>query len=168
LKNFWFLDVFYVTSKKKEIMKTQINTIRYGLQMFIAVVAYFFLMKLFNLEKVTELRFFNILIIAYFTYALARKNAERVVDVGYLNSLGSLFVANCINVVLSVLGLYVYISFIDPGFIHNFEHSLLFGSIVTLPKICLGTLMEGIAGSIIVSFAMMQYWKREIEPARKV
>lgn len=140
-------------------MNTQRNTIRHGLQMFIAVVIYFFLMKLFELEKVTELRAFNIFIIAYFTNRLASKNASRIIDIGYLNSLASLFIANFINVALSVLGLFFYIFFIQPEFIQNFEHGLFFGSTVTLPRVCLAILFEGIAGSVIMSFMIMQYWK---------
>lgn len=149
-------------------MKTQTNTIRYGLQMFAAVVAYFLFMKIFGLEKVTELRFFNIIIIAYFTNALARKNAERLVDIGYLNSLGSLFIANCINVAFSVLGLFFYIFIIDIEFLQNFEHGVFFGSHVTLPKVCIAILLEGIAGSVIMSFAFMQYWKSASDPIQKV
>ena len=63
-------------------MKTHENTIRIGLQMFGAVVLYFLIMKMFEWEKITELRFFNILIVAYFTNKLARRNSESKWDLG--------------------------------------------------------------------------------------
>lgn len=148
-----------VTFRKKNVMKTQENTIRIGLQMFGAVVAYFLLMKLFELEKFTELRFFNILIVAYFTNKLARLNASSKEVIGYLPALGSLFVANTINVMLSVLALFFYMLFVDAYFIDYFSNGILIGHSATVSKVCLGIFMEGVAASAIMSFATMQYWK---------
>lgn len=140
-------------------MKTQENTIRIGLQMFAAVVAYFLLMKLFEFEKITELRFFNILIVAYFTNKLARLNTWNKGGIGYLSGLGSLFVANILNVVLSVIALFFYMLFVDSNFIFHFTNGFLLGQPSTITQVCLGILMEGFAASAIMSFATMQYWK---------
>lgn len=140
-------------------MKSQENTIRIGLQMFGAVVLYFLIMKLFEWEKITELRFFNILIVAYFTNKLARRNSESKMKSGYLMNLGSLFTANFINLALSVLALFFYMVFIDANFVNYFSNGILFGHAVSIQKVCLGIFMEGAAASAIMSFATMQYWK---------
>jgi len=140
-------------------MKTQVNTIRIGLQMFFAVVAYFLLMKLFELEQITELRFFNIIIVGYFSIKLARLNSWNKNGIEYLAGLASIFVANILNVALSVLALFFYMLFIDINFFESFSNGFLFGNASTITQICLGILIEGFAGSAILSFAIMQYWK---------
>lgn len=141
-------------------MKKKDYTLRIAFQLFLAIVGFFILMKLFGLEKVTELRFFNILIVAFFTNRLARLNSiESEKPVGYLEGLRSLFFANAIAVVLSVVGFVIYASWIDPGFIDNFKAGLLIRENISLGEATAALFMEGMASAAIASFAIMQYWK---------
>jgi hypothetical protein len=102
-------------------MKKQDYTLRIGLFMFAAIAAFFFIMKIFGLEHVTELRFINILIIAFFSNRLVQRMVEDSNQVDYLNGLKSLFLANALNVVLSMAGLIVYVTFLDTNFMGNFS-----------------------------------------------
>ena len=123
------------------------------------MVLFFFLMKLVGLEKVTELRLFNIVIAAYFSNQLAK---EKLIDnhkAGYLGLLGSLFAANMIAVVLNCISLLVYTSFIDTHFMNSIGNGFFLGNNLTLPIIVGSLFMEGTAISIIVSFSLGQYWK---------
>jgi len=135
------------------------TTIRFGIYMFLTMVLFFFLMKLVGLEKVTELRLFNIVIAAYFSNQLAR---EKLIDnhkAGYLGLLGSLFAANMIAVVLSCISLLVYTSFIDTHFMSSIGNGFFLGNNLTLPIILGALFMEGTAVAIIVTFSLGQYWK---------
>lgn len=141
-------------------MKTQNYTLGIGLQMFAVVAAFFLLMKVLGLAYVTELRFINILFVIYFSNKIAKSLVEDRNEIDYIVGLKTIFLANALNVVLSVGALSLYILFIDPTFLKSFQHGILLGGTdVTLSKVAVGVFMEGMAGSVIVSFALMQYWK---------
>ena len=58
-----------------------------------------------------------------------------------------------------MIGLVVYVALFDPNFVDNFQNGMLFAGEVTMSKIAGALLLEGMAGSVVVSFAIMQYWK---------
>mgnify|MGYP006143697019 CR=1 FL=1 len=149
-------------------MKKQDYTLRIGLSMFAVIVAFFFLMKILGLEHITELRFFNIVIVAYFSNRLAKMMVEDANQINYLDGLRSIFLANGLNVALSIIGLVIYTGFIDTNFMSHFSHSLMFGDDITLVQMVIGVFMEGMAGAAIISFATMQYWKNVKRTTRKI
>lgn len=141
-------------------MKTQNYTLGIGLQLFAVVAAFFLLMKVLGLAYVTELRFVNILFVIYFSNKIAKNLVEDHNEINYLVGLKTIFLANVLNVTLSVGALALYILLIDPTFLKSFQHGILLGGTeVTLSKVVVGVFMEGMAGSAIVSFSLMQYWK---------
>lgn len=149
-------------------MKKQDYTLRIGLSMFAAIAAFFFIMKILGLEHVTELRFLNILIIAFFSNRLVQRMVEDSNQVDYLDGLKSLFLANALNVILSMAGLLIYVTFIDTTFMSNFNNTLMFGSEISLFQMTIGIFMEGMAGAAIISFTLMQYWKNVKRTTRKI
>lgn len=154
---------------KLEAMKTQNYTIGIGLQLFAVVAAFFLLMKVLGLAYVTELRFVNILFVIYFSNKIAKSLVEDFNEVNYLLGLKTIFLANALNVVLSVGALSLYILLIDPMFLKSFENGILIGGTdVSISKVAVGVFMEGMAGSAIVSFALMQYWKNEKRSTKSV
>lgn len=140
-------------------MKTRTNTIKISIYMFLSIVAFFLVMKLTNLEQYTELRFLNALFVIYFSSRLAHVNLIENNNINYLVNLGSVFVANSLNVLLCCLSFFFYLKVIDPGFIKIVESSMLWGHHLTAFRIAFGVFIEGHAASIIISFGVMQYWK---------
>ena len=149
-------------------MKKRNYTIRFGLYMFLSMVALFFIMKLVGLEKVTELRLLNILIAGYFSNRLAQHNLIEDAEVEYVSNLGSLLFANLIAVFLSALSLVFYVKLIDPSFMASLGNGFFLGNNLTIEKIAIAILMEGSASAIIVSFSLMQYWKNVKRKSRRV
>lgn len=149
-------------------MKKQDYTLRIGLYMFAAIATFFFIMKILGIEHVTELRFLNILIIAFFSNRLVQRMVEDSSQVDYLDGLKSLFLANALNVVLSMVGLIFYVTLIDKNFMGNFNNTLMFGTDITLTQMVIAIFMEGMAGAAIISFTLMQYWKNVKRTTRKI
>lgn len=140
-------------------MKKKNYTIRFGIYMFLSMVALFFLMKLVGLEKVTELRLLNVVIAAFFSNRLALNNMIEDDDISYPANLGSLLIANLIAVFLSAVSLVFYVKFIDTNLMTSLGNGFFLGKNLSIDKIAIAVIMEGSAASIIVSFTVMQYWK---------
>lgn len=140
-------------------MKKNNYTLRIGIYMFLAIVAFFFVTKITGLEKYTELRLFNIVIILYFSNRLAYLNVMKAKTMDYLSNLGSVFIANLMNVVLCAASFFIYLIWIDPGMIKVIENSFLLGHGLSPKGVVWALLVEGLASSIIVSFGVLQYWK---------
>lgn len=150
-------------------MKTQNYILGTGLQMFTVIAAFFLLMKVLGLAYVTELRFLNIVFVLYFSNRIAKNLVEDNNQINYLNGLKTIFLANVLNVVLCVVSLGIYMLFVDPEFLKSFTHgALLGGTNITLSKVLVGVFMEGMAGSAIVSFSLMQYWKDVKRSTREI
>jgi hypothetical protein len=134
------------------------QTIRTGIYSFIGIALFFLLMKLFGWEDVAFLRVFNLVIVVYMTNRLAKRNFIDDHDIEYSRALFSLLIANGITVALSVLSFALYVKFIDREFLENFGDTLWLGG-ASVREVVSALFLEGIAGSIIVSFSVMQYWK---------
>ena|SRR6218665_1055732 len=148
-------------------MKSLSPAIQYGIYSFVGIGIFFLLMKAFGLENVAFLRVFNLLIIFYFSNRLARINAQENTSDQYLKSFASLFLANAITVILSVFSFAIYVSFIDVDFLSRFEGGILFAKHITLGQALASVVLEGMAGSLIVSYTLMQYWK-DVKPKAKI
>jgi len=140
-------------------MKKIDNTIKTGIQMFLAVITYFFVVKWIGLGDITELRFLNYLIVIYFSSKLAHNNLLEVNSLSYLNNLSSVFVANGINVVLCSLGFLVYLSFINPSYSHVIDNDVLLGYKASNLHSILALFLEGMGASMAVSYTVMIYWR---------
>lgn len=140
-------------------MDTKRFTFSMGIKMFLAIGAFFLLIYLLNLGKYTELRFLNIFIIIFFSSRLAKKNVIEDDKIDYLQNLASVFTANVINVFLSIIAFAIFINFIDPDYLDEFKNGFFWGKAPGMVELCLALFFEGLAGSAIVSFGVMQYWK---------
>lgn len=147
-------------------MKNQAQTLRFGLYIYIGIALLFLLMKLFAWEEVGFLRLLNIVIVIHFTNRLARIHNLRVFENNYPAALASLFFANALAVVLSVVSFAAYVTLFDPDFIQNFKGGLLLNNNISLRNACIALLFEGMASNVIISFATMQYWKSETKLRR--
>jgi hypothetical protein len=134
------------------------HTIKTGIYSYIGIALFFLLMKLFGLEDVSYLRLFNLVIVVYMTNRLAKTNFLEDHNIEYSRAISSLFIANVITVGLSVFSFVLYAKLIDPAFLKNFGDTIWFGG-ANIREAAAALFLEGIAGSVIVSFSVMQYWK---------
>jgi len=134
------------------------HMIKTGVYSFIGIALFFLLMKLFGLEGVSYLRLFNLVIVVYMTNRLARINFLEDHNIEYSRQIASLFIANIITVALSVFAFVLYTKLIDPAFLRNYGDTIWFGG-ANIREAAAALILEGVAGSVIVSFSVMQYWK---------
>ncbi len=140
--------------------------VRYGIYGIVAIASYFLLMKLFGLERIAVLRFFNLVIVVWLTNRLAKRNLHENPHMEYFPALATLFLANAIMVVGSIAGFAVYIKFIDPAFMNNFKDGIFWIGNIPFEQAAAALFLEGMAGSIIVSFATMQFYK-DMKPSQR-
>ena len=144
---------------KLEIMIKMNYTVKYGLLIFAGMAGLFLLMKSLNLEKQTELRFFNIFIIAYFSSRLGKKLTEEKQKSHFVNRLFQVFAANILAVILSIAAIVFFVKVVDPSFEENFQFWILFSGDSSLTRIAGALFIEGSACAAIVSLVVMQYFQ---------
>lgn len=140
-------------------METNKHIVNYALKMFLVIGGVFILAYLLDLAQYAQIRLLNALIIFFFNWHLARKYIVQERKTIYLRNLSSLVVSNFLSVFLCILGIATFIRFVDPGFLQKLNGSILWGDAPGLLEICLGLFLEGIAGSVVIAFIVMQYWK---------
>lgn len=149
-------------------MKTKNLTLKYGLILYFSYCGLFLIMKLFGLSEITELRFLNLLISFWISHKMAQQIRIDHEKLDYVNQLFSLLGANLLATALGSVSLIIYIVGLDPSFIHSFEKEVLWGHHLSVHQIFVAVFMEGMAGSMLVSFGVMQFWKNDKRIRRKV
>ena len=84
------------------------NSIKYGVKMFLAIGIFFLTLYALGLAEVSELRYFNLLIVLYYSNKLAKSNATETTEKNYLKNLTSVFGANLVNVLLCISGIVLF------------------------------------------------------------
>lgn len=135
------------------------NSIRYGVKMFLAIGIFFLALYSLGLAEVSELRYFNLLIVFYYSNKLAKSNATGTIEKNYLKNLTSVFGANLINVLLCIGGLLLFNLIFEPEFLRRITTGVLLVETTSVPQVVLSLFIEGVAGSAVVSFILLQYWK---------
>lgn len=139
-------------------MKNQ-NEIKNGVLIFIGIGLFFLLMDLFGLADKNYLRIFNAFIVLYGISKTIKSNyAAGVTD--YLENLVSGFKTGIIGVFLGIVGLIIFV-YIKGGdsYLATLSDTFFFTGKTNLVKYCAVLFFEGVASSLIGSFALMQYWK---------
>lgn len=139
------------------------NPIQYGGYTALGLIVYFILMKLAGQEANFVLRFFNFLIVIAGIYFLFKKMYGGTSNFpSYFEGLGSGLVLTVTAVVLFVGFMAIYVPVIDPDFIHVLENSQIWGNNLTLAQAAFAIIIEGIASGAVISFALMQHFKRKL------
>ena len=138
------------------------NGIVIGLITAFALIAYFFIMKAVGLEQVVELRFFNFIILAIgIIYGINKLKKELNQPEFYLKGLGQgIFIAAVAVVVFSAF-ISIYIIYFDPFLLEHIRENTAIGWSMDIFTLFISTFTEGMAGCAIVTFAAMQYLKRQ-------
>jgi len=132
---------------------------RNGTIIFVGIGVYFLIMELLGLSNIFYLRFLNIFIVLYGINRTIKANIYDGQN-DYLFNLTSGAMAAFVGVILSVIGLNIYIHLKGGAdYIKTLSEAFLFGGSPSIYQYCAGLLFEGLASSVIGAFALMQYWK---------
>lgn len=133
--------------------------IRNAIFISVGIVLYFFIMKISGLEGNSELRFLNFVFVFWGINNAIKSNIIRNRETLYVRNLAVGIGTSALAVGITVVGLIIYVSFINPNFIEIIRDSFLWTGDITLPLLVFALLIEGIASSVISSFILMQYYK---------
>jgi hypothetical protein len=87
-------------------------------------------------------------------------------EFGYVKNLISAGITAVVGVILSVIGLILYIYYKGgQTYLNSLSEGFLFAGKPTVTEFCFGILFEGLASAIIVVFISMQYWRSKISTA---
>lgn len=131
---------------------------------YACIVVYFLLMKVLGLDNVAELRFLNFIFVFWGVNRAIKMNIDINQESSYFTNFYVGFGASVIGVALTILGLIIYVQFIDPSFIIVLENSSLWGKNLSLSMVVFALAIEGIASSVMCSFTLMQYYKNYKSP----
>lgn len=145
-------------NKNQQIMKNSIE-IKNGFLIFLGIGIFFLLMDLFGLADKNYLRILNAFIVLYGINKTIQFNFNHE-NSDYLDNLISGFKTGIIGVVLGIIGLILFI-YIKGGesYLTKLSDTFFFVGKTNIIKYCSVLFFEGIASSLIGSFALMQYWK---------
>mgnify|MGYP000324221152 CR=1 FL=1 len=138
-------------------MKNIKHELKNGLIIFILIGAYFLLAEFFGFSDNSYLRSLNIIIV-FFGVNLSIKQNIAIDKLNYFSNFFSGILTSFIGVILSIIGLSIYIEFYK-GVEYIAMLSNPFIETAKIEHYFLALFLEGIASSVIVSFILMQYWK---------
>ena len=146
--------------KKIEFPLVERLAIRYGILMTLALIGFFMLMTAFGLEHHLELRAFNIFILFSFVLmAVKAYRRRRNYRTPYFSGLGVGVLTTIIGTVLFAMFVLLYLTVISPEFMAQIKSQEPFGDFLTPLLVVLTIIIEGTASGILVSYALMQYFR---------
>ena len=120
---------------------------------------FFFLTKLIGWEENPYLRFLNLVFVLIGIYLSIKESVYKNGESKYTTNLGIGIRTSAFAVLLSIIGVVVYIHFINPEFLSVMNSSFLIGGDSSLSEIIITLVIEGMASSVIGSFIIMQFYK---------
>jgi len=140
-----------------------------GLLIYICIAVIFVIMELMNLSDQIYLRLLNFIPVIWGINRTIRANYKEHRD-GYFTSLVSGIFTGLVSLVLVLISFVAYVEIRgEHAYLRRFTESYIFGGgDPSIYQFCIGLALEGIAASVIVSFALMQYWKDKVEKINKV
>lgn len=136
--------------------------------MFLSIGGFFLIVNGIGYGHVTGLRVVNILFVILFSSLLAKSNWMSDQGIEYVSNFLSIITANIINVVLCMIGFVVYTSLIEPDYLDTISRGLLWSPENSIAQILIALFFEGVAGGVVVSFTVMQYWKNKKRQHRTI
>ena len=147
---------------KKSIERLGVVT---GLMTSVLLIGYFLLMQALHLAHITELRYFNFLILLTGLLFAYRNFREPEHNIPYLPGIGLGIITTLASIFPFAGFMYAYFTYINPDFFEALKNSgtLMMGSYIN-PLAASGIVIaEGLASGAILSFAFMQYYKSGFE-----
>jgi hypothetical protein len=141
-----------------------------GFIIFLGIGIYFVIMELLGLSDVFILRIFNMFIVAYGVHRTLKSNVAHNVR-GYFRNFLSGAITSMIGAVLSIIALVAYVEFKggEPYLKTLAEAFVIGGGDIDSYQYAIALLLfESTAGTLIVCFCLMQYYKDKVEVINKV
>ncbi|MBK6266933.1 hypothetical protein JKA74_17955 [Marivirga sp. S37H4] len=133
-----------------------------GAIILVGLIAYFLIMQAFGLAHNVELRVFNIVFIIAGVFYAIKFLKKRNKNFDYLKGLGAGFLAAASSSLAFATFIIIYLSIIQQDFLNKVEVNEAFGEYLSPFMVGVVTLTEGIFWGIIVTFAFMQWFKKQL------
>jgi hypothetical protein len=150
-----------MTTLEKKV--TAINTGVYKVAAISAsgMIVFFLLMKLAGLVTIVELRFFNVFIMfAGIRYKLLEARRANDGTLEYLQGMLTGFLTSLFTAIFFAVFIFIYLS-IDSSFLTYIKATQPFGSYISPASAGLITVIEGVAGGSIITFALTHILNRD-------
>jgi len=140
-----------------------------GVIVFICIAVIFVIMELLNLSDEIYLRLINFIPVIWGINRTIKSNYKDRLD-GYFSNLLSGILTGLVSLVLVIISFIIYVEIRgEQEYLRRFAESYIFGGgDPSVYQFCIGLALEGAAASVIVSFALMQYWKDKVEKINRV
>jgi len=140
-----------------------------GVIVYICIAIIFVIMELLNLSDEIYLRLINFIPVIWGINRTIKTNYKEHLD-GYFSNLVSGILTGLVSLALVLISFIIYVEMRgEHAYLRRFADSYIFGGgDPSIYQFCIGLALEGIASSVIVSFALMQYWKDKVEKINKV
>jgi hypothetical protein len=139
-------------SKEKIIIKNAILIL-------LMIGGFFFLCKAFGLEENPFLRFLNLVFVLVGIREAVKTNVFKNKETSYAQNAGVAFGTSILGVLLSTIGVVIYIEFINPDFLEAMNNSFLIGGNLSIYELAFTLVIEGLASSVVGSLIVMQFYK---------
>jgi hypothetical protein len=131
--------------------------LKFGLYMFLGFLAFFFTMKGLDLYTNVNLRVFNVLIHGSFAFLAMRAFRFHNPDAfEYLTTFAVGFRTSLIAVIGFAIFQFVYLQFLNPGFMDHVHQNALMGDYLTPAFASLVLVMEGLGVTVFTSYVGMR------------
>jgi hypothetical protein len=125
------------------------------------MILFFLLMKLIGLVTVVELRFFNFFIMFIgVRYKLLEARRSNNGKLEYLQGMLTGFLTSLFTAIFFAVFLFIYLS-IDSQFMNYIKVTQPFGTYISAASAALITVIEGVAGGAIITFALTHILNRD-------
>jgi len=125
----------------------------------LGMILFFLLMKILGMVTIVEFRFLNVVIMFIgIRYVLINERRAKGGKLEYLPGMLKGFMTALFASILFSVFIFIYLS-IDTEFMEYLKATQLFGSYLTPASSALVSVIEGIAGGSIITFAIMNLYK---------
>ena len=145
-----------MTTKTKLIFRSAFLT-------SLSIVVYFFLLRGIKLDKTPSLRLINFLILFIGVYSTIKNHILKNKETQYWKNFYVGFYTSILAVVISIIGLIIYVNYIQPNFIYILQNSFFFWAhSFNFPLTIFIIFIQGAIVSAMSSFIIMQYWRKNM------
>lgn len=131
---------------------------KYGLFIAMGLVIFFFIMRVFGLLHVVELRVLNVFVMVWgILTAIQSLRKYQPEHFTYFKGMGTGVLTGIIGSVVFGLFVFVYVSFIDPDLMLSIIKNEPMGRFLNPYIVSVIIAVEGIASALLVSFIIMNY-----------
>jgi len=145
-----------------------------GFIIYVGIALFFLLMEMVGWSDQIYLRLVNFIFVIYGVNKTLKANSHDNTN-GYFSNLVSGILTAIVSLALGIFSFIGYIEYMGANhggsneYLQRYAGSYIFGGgEPSLYQFVIGLTVEGVAASVIVSFALMQYWKDKVEKINKV